>query len=353
MDSVSKILVLRYRSIGDILLANPALAALRRRFAGARISLVVDDIFKELLFENPNVDEVIAHPRRSDAPKWKVDLEMIRRFREEGFDMAVDLQSGPRGAWASLLSGAGIRVGHPYRLRNRLCYNIHGEKPLPEDHTWEVQFKTVRPLGIDWPEEPEFHLAFPSEKAASMKKKLEEAGLLFDRPLALLHPGARVGFKRWPAARMGQIGRWLVDERNAAVVLCGTEADADEIKAIRRASGYALPFFTGLSLGELAALIRMSSLVVCNDSGPMHMAGVLNTPTVALFGPSDPAVWEPVGSRKITLSCHPPMECMPCDQKGCPHEGHHCMTRIEPDEVKRAVDKLKALEGEPEQQNLL
>lgn len=354
LNSVRRILVLRYRSIGDILLSNPALAALRRRFPKAAISYVVDDVFEELLYKNPNVDEVITHPRLPSGPaRRRADLRMIKTIREGRFDMAVDLQSGPRGAWTAFFSGARVRVGHPFRLRNRLLYNVYGEKPTPMDHTWRVQFKTVRPLGIDWPDRPSFHLEFSENAAKSMRKRLEREGLMFDRPLVLLHPGARVRYKRWPAAKMGGLARWLVDERGAAVVLAGSNADGDEIKTIRRASGYALPYFTDLSLAELSALIKSAALLVCNDSGPMHMAGVLDTPVAALFGPSDPVVWEPVGARKAVLTCHPPMECMPCDQKGCPHEGRHCMARIEISDVKRAIDKLRALEGRPEQQRLI
>jgi ADP-heptose:LPS heptosyltransferase len=74
----------------------------------------------------------------------------------------------------------------------------------------------------------------------------------------------------------------------------------------------------------------------------MHMAGALNTPTVALFGPSDPVLWSPLGGPSITISAAP-MECMPCDQKSCPHEGDHCMTHIEIDEVKLAIKRLNVL----------
>jgi ADP-heptose:LPS heptosyltransferase len=141
---------------------------------------------------------------------------------------------------------------------------------------------------------------------------------------------------------MGELARWLVDEKKVAVFLAGSPADGPEIRKIRNASGYALPFFTELKLGELVALINRSALVVCNDSGPMHIAGVLNIPTIALFGPSDPHIWAPVGERNITLACAP-MECMPCDQKHCPYEGNHCMTRISVDEVKRAVGRIGVL----------
>lgn len=339
LDNIRKILVLRYRSIGDILLSNPALIGLRHRFPKANIHMVVDAPFVELLYNNPNVDVVIKHARKPDRPRWKDDLEMIKKLRSEKYDLAVDLHGGPRSSWTTLFSGARIRIGHRFRWRNYICYNMGGEPPSPTDHTWYVQFLTVKPLGIESPEYPRFHLDLPESEAEAMIIRLESAGFAFDHPLVLLHPGARVDFKRWPAEKMGELARWLVDEKQAAVALAGSAADVEEIKKIRRASGYALPYFTDLSIGELATLIKTSSLIVCNDSGPMHMAGVLGTPVVALFGPSDPQVWEPVGRRKVIVTC-PPLECMPCDQKGCPRAGNHCMTLIGVDEVKQAVERI-------------
>ena len=164
---------------------------------------------------------------------------------------------------------------------------------------------------------------------------------MFDRPIVVLHPGGRVPLKQWPSAKMGQLAKWLADDMGVAVVLAGSEKDTEEIRIIRRASGYALPWFTDLSLGELSALLTLARLLVCNDSGPMHMAGVLDVPTVAMFGPSDPLLWAPVGSRKRIVTCAP-MECMPCDQKNCPRHGDHCMMRIEVNEVKSAVKRLLA-----------
>lgn len=340
--SIRKILVLRYRSIGDILLSNPALKGLRDRFQDAKIHVLIDDDFEEVLADNKNVDRLILNPRKPAEAKWKSDIDMIRTLRAEKYDIAVDLHGGPRSSMFTLLSGATWRVGHPFRLRNRLSYNVPVTPALPDEHTWKVQFRVVAALGAKWPERPSFFLRVGEAAALSMKDKLERTGFTFDRPLVLLHPGARVMVKRWPAEKMGELARWLVDEKKVAVFLAGSPADGPEIRKIRSASGYALPFFTELKLGELVALILRSSLVVCNDSGPMHIAGVLNIPTIALFGPSDPQVWAPVGERNITLACAP-MECMPCDQKHCPYEGNHCMTRISVDEVKREVSRIGAL----------
>lgn len=341
-NSIKKILVLRYRSIGDILLSNPALHGLRKKFQKARIDVIVDDLFADVLRGNKNVNRLILNPRKPSGSKLKADFEMIQSLRAEKYDIAVDLHGGPRSSMFTLLSGAKWRVGHAFRLRNRLSYNIPVTNATTDEHTWRVQFKTVAALGVKWPDKPSYHITVSEDMAQSVVKRLEAAGLMFDRPLALFHPGARVMVKRWPAERMGELARWLVDEKGVAVVLAGSPADEEEIKKIRTASGYALPFFTDLKIGELVALIARSHLVVCNDSGPMHIAGVLNTPTLALFGPSDPNVWAPVGERKVILTCAP-MECMPCDQKRCPYEGNHCMTRIGVEDAKRAVNGLGVL----------
>jgi lipopolysaccharide heptosyltransferase II len=340
--SIRKILVLRYRSIGDILLANPSLRGLRATFPKAKIHIIVDDVFEDILLRNPNVDRVILNPRKPAAAKWKADLEMALKLRAEKYDVAVDLHGGPRSAVFTLLSGAKWRVGHAFRLRNRLSYNIPVATAHGDEHTWKVQFKAVAELGVKWPGAPEFFLAVSEASAASVSERLKKSGFSLDRPLVLLHPGARVAVKRWPAERMGELARWLVDEKGAAVFLAGSTADEEEIRKIRAASGYALPYFTDLKIGELAALISRSAMIVCNDSGPMHIAGVLSIPTIALFGPSDPHIWAPVGEKKIMLACAP-MECMPCDQKQCPYDGNHCMTRISVDEVKRAVGRMGVL----------
>jgi heptosyltransferase-3 len=340
--AIRRILVIRYRSIGDILLANPVLAALREAYPEATLDLLLDDVFVDVAAHNPSVDRVISHPRKVEGKRWKHDLACIRTIRAEKYDMVVDLQGGPRGAWLTMLSGAKVRVGHPFRLRNRLAYNVYGTHPAPDDHSWRVQFRMIENLGVVPPNEPTFFLHIDPAATMAIHDRLSRAGITMDRPLVLIHPGARIDVKRWPAEMMGALARWLVDERKAAVILAGAAADKEEIARIRRASGYALPASTDLTLPELAALIGGVDLMICNDSGPMHMAGVLGTPTVAFFGPSDPTIWHPVGTHNVLLTCSP-MACMPCDQKGCPHEGNHCMTRIPLSQAQQAVDRLGAL----------
>ena len=105
---------------------------------------MVDDVFVELLAGNPNVVNVTAHPRNAKRSKLLTDIGMIRMFRSGNYDLVVDLQGGPRGAWTSFFSGAKIRVGHYFKLRNSLLYNLRADTPSPVDHTWRVQFMIVR-----------------------------------------------------------------------------------------------------------------------------------------------------------------------------------------------------------------
>ena len=344
LTTIEKILVIRFRSIGDIILSNPVLKGLRGSFPGSKIHYLVDDVFEDILFNNPHIDKVITHPRSAEKQSIGKQMKSIKLLRQERYDAVVDLQAGPRGALTSLLTGAPIRAGHRFKMRNTICYNKYAKTPEPDCHTWKVQFAIARAIDVPWPKKPEFFLDTKDKNKNSVKLRFKQIGLMLDRPLAVLHPGARIYEKRWPGSKLGLLARWLVDNRGFAVILAGNHNDKDEIEAIRKASGYALPYFTDISLGELVGIINSVDLLVCNDSGPMHIAGALNIPTVAMFGPSDPALWSPIGSRK-SLVTPPPMECMPCDQKRCERTGNHCMTHIGIDDVKKAVDQLMTKQG--------
>lgn len=340
--SVGKILLIRYRSIGDILLTNPTLAAVREKFPNATIDMVVDDIFMSILKNNPNIDNVIGHKRNSKS--LIDDFLFIRKIRANNYDLVIDLQGGPRGAWLTFFSGAKYRVGMPFRWRNKIAYNIYGEEPESCDHTHIVQMKTVKPLGINRTSAPEYFLSVDETALLQIRKKL--AGFDFDKPLALLHPGARIFEKRWPSDKMGRLAKYLIDEKGFNLVIAGGNTDRDEVDKITASSGHALASFTDLTLDELIALISMAKLMVCNDSGPMHIAGVLNVPGIALFGPSDPKIWAPPGNNLVVVT-PPPMECMPCDQKNCHLTGEHCMTKIELADVITAIEKQNTTPAPP------
>lgn len=344
-DTVDKTLIVRLGAIGDIILSNPALAAVRTRFPKTSIHLLIDHNFSEIARDNPNIDDILLFPAKNEPKRHKKLFQFIKNVRSDKYDLVIDLDGTPRSAWLTFFTGGKIRLGPGTDWRSNFAYTLHSPSPEPVEHNQKTQRSILNPLGVDLSAQPVFFLSVDQESVAAIKERLTSFGMSFDRPTALLLPGAQDREKKWPAEKMGILARWLVDEKDMAVVIAGAESCKDEIDRIRKTSGYALPALTEFTLAELIALIDIADLVVCNHSGPMHIAGVLNRPTIALFGPTDPLVWAPVGKRKIILT-PTPMECMPCSHdKECPYKGDYCTSRIEVGEVKRAVNRLAAFDA--------
>jgi predicted lipopolysaccharide heptosyltransferase III len=342
--SIKKILVLRYRSIGDIILTGPALEALARTYPEARIDMVVDDVFADLLHGNPYINYVLLHQRgRRGLTKFQyfmMNLRFIRKIRKQRYDLVVDLHSGPRSSMLTMLSGARYRLGYRFRFRNKLAYNIPAAIGAPGLHTTDVLLQTLMPLDISMPEQKNLFLNFKEDDAAYIKNFLAKYGVTENDFVAVIHPGARIEEKRLPAEKMGAVARWMIDELGFKVVYAGNNADVPAITEIVRFSGRRGLIATNLSLGRLAALIGSSGLFLGNDSGPMHIASALGVPLVAFFGPSDPEVWAPLGDKSRVVRNSPRMECQPCDQKDCKVSGTHCMTKIRVNDIKRAVQSV-------------
>ncbi len=338
---IKKILVLRYRSIGDIILSAPALEALRLTFPTARIDMVIDDVFEDICYGHPNIDYLILHKRDTTGMTWFQKMVMgfkfVAKIRKQKYDMVIDLHGGPRSAPLAWLSGARYRVGYRLRLRSKLFYNVFIEASNPGANTSDVLLDAVKTVGCVMPEEKRLFLGYRPEDKEFVTGFLRKFGVSEKDRLVMMHPGARVDIKRLPAEKMGQLARWMVDELGVKVVYAGNNADIAEIASIVSYSGKRGLIATNLKLGHLSALIASCDLFVGNDSGPMHMAAALGVPVVAFFGPSDPVTWGPVTGQAKVVRNAPLMECQPCDQKNCPHIGVHCMTRIKLAEAKRAI----------------
>ncbi|MBI5177765.1 MAG: glycosyltransferase family 9 protein [Nitrospinae bacterium] len=342
--SIKKILVLRYRSIGDIILSGPALEALRLTYPSARIDMVVDDQFADICHGHPYIDYLLLHRRnRGNMSKFDyfmLNLKFIHKVRKAHYDLVVDLHSGPRSATLTLLSGARHRLGYRFRWRNKLAYNLAAPIGGPGVHTVEGLLQMLLPLNPVLPDTRTLRLAYPEEEKQFVRGFLEKHGVTDKDFLVMVHPGARVDVKRLPAEKMGSVVRWLIDELGAKVVYAGNNNDIAPIAEIVSYSGRRGLIATNLPLARLSALIGSCNLFLGNDSGPMHMAAALDVPVVAFFGPSDPTVWGPVGKNVRVVRNAPTMECQPCDQKKCPQTGMHCMTKIKLNDIKRAIAGL-------------
>lgn len=331
--SPARILVLRLSALGDVLLATPAVRALRARFPAAGIDWLVEEPYLPLVEGNPHV-RALAY-RKTGRHAGIQGLRRLRaELRERDYDLAVDLQGKPK-SW--FLRGAARRaVAVAKRSPGQAARALLGlDRPLTRVHAIDLCLEPLAPLGVESRgRELELRLGPAAvEEAATLS--------LPPRPVGIA-PGARWATKRWPAERFGEVAAGLAGAGFSPVLIAGP-GDGVEIAAVRSRlpPGVAAPDTAGLSVGGMAAVVSRLDLLVAGDSGPVHVASALGTPVLALFGPTSPERWRPLSARSAVLRL--PLPCSPCSNHGsraCPLGHHDCLRKLGVDEVLAAALRL-------------
>ncbi len=349
---VHRILVRSTNWIGDVVMISPALAALRRHYAGARIEVVATPGVADCLRGDPSVDEMIVFERRGRDAGAAGLLRFARRLRERRFDLAVLFPKAIGAALMAWLARIPVRIGLATDWRAWLLTHavpFHGG--LVERHHLEIFLDVARAAGctVDDPS-PSFHLA--DEDLAWADAFLRERNAGRYPFLLALHVGASKRQRGWHHERFAEAAMRIAESRNGGVVLLGAAGDREETDRVAaRLGGRALDACGRSTIRQMAALIARCSLFLGNDSGPMHLAGALGVPVVAVFGPGDPERTAPRTPRGkegsvITVSRHYP--CSPCRQaffRECypsPAGKPMCLESIGVDEVVAAAGALLA-----------
>jgi ADP-heptose:LPS heptosyltransferase len=284
------VLVLRLDRIGDLLMSLPALSALRRALPKARIRLAVGRWGEDIARTAP-VDEILvwSAPWAGRAREGAESLlELLRKawsLRADPPDLALDLQGDVRAALVMALTGAKTRVGY---ANTGGAYLLTHVVPLDETVSWVEQ--NLRAVGLalgapvlGGPVDP----LTPEERAAR-KDVLSQLGLEGRRPLVGIHPSGGRSVKEWDLPRWGRVGRRLSEAFGATLVVTGGEGDRALAAALLLELPGAFDLAGRLTLRETLALIASLDLFLSPDTGPMHMACAVGTPSVAVFGPTDP-----------------------------------------------------------------
>lgn len=278
-----RILIARLSAIGDVLHGLPVLCALREAFPQAFIGWVVEGVSAQLLRNHPALDELIAVPR-----KWlkspKTVLNLRRQLRALKFDVAIDMQGLTKSAVAARMSGARVRIGYDGHDGRELSRWLNNTLVTASGtHVIDRNLELLKPLGIAMPR-VQFQLNDTPQDVATAQAMLAERHL-HDR-FAVINPGAGWPSKVWPADRYAAVAHWLGKQHGmrSLVVWAGDQERAWAEQIVAGSGGFGV-LAPKTSLRELAAVTRQASLFVGSDTGPLHLAVAVGTPSVGMFGP--------------------------------------------------------------------
>ena len=320
--------------VGDMVLLTPALRALKHAYPESNLALLLRPLVTDLMETHPYVDTCIVDTKTGSRLKALTNL--VRRIRADAFDIAVVLHpTSFRNALIPFLARVPIRVGTNIAGRGALLTtSVKDNTGVHEVHRY---LRVLRLLNIaDAPDA----LAFWHTDADRqiIQDRLHAAGVSSSDRLVAINLGTTWRTKQWDITNFAKVIQQIVGRiPNIKVVLTGSPTEQEFVAALP--TSLSLINFVGkTSILQLGALLERCEVCLTCDSGPMHIAAAVGTPTVALFGPTDPVRHKPCGAGHTIIE--EPVECRPCYKRTCHRRDapYLCMTEIDPTEVVKMLE---------------
>ncbi|HMG75275.1 MAG TPA: lipopolysaccharide heptosyltransferase II [Pyrinomonadaceae bacterium] len=334
-DQIHRVVVRVPNWVGDAVMSVPALRELRRLLPEAQITLVSRSGAADIFIDAAFVDEVLIYDRAGLASTGN----QIREWRLRKFDLALLFQNAFEAAAIAFLSGTPTRMGYDTERRGLLLtHSLPSPSWKNERHESFYYLHLVAKLeelisGSTSVEnsEPRFDLDVSEDRKRKALRLLHEHGAHIDAALTVLCPGSiNSRAKRWPAERYAKLADRLA-ESGADVVLIGSPTESDVSQEICKLAQRQPIVLTGkTTVAEAAAIISIADVLIANDTGPAHIGAALHTPTLVIFGPTNPLTTYPFSSSAEIVRRAP--DCAPCMLRDCPID-HRCMTAITPEDV--------------------
>jgi len=336
------ILIIKLSAIGDVVHTLPALSALRMLYPDAHITWVIEEASSDIIQNNPHLDRILISRRKywlenlkrfRNIGKTIIEIRsLISELRDRHYDLVIDFHGLFKSSVFVLLSGGKRKLG--YDSMQELSGFFLNEK-IVEDmnkHAVDRYMDFPRYLGAEI-EQPEFVISFEEDNKIRVRRLLQENYIDSADSFVAINAIAFWKTKLWDNNKFARLCDRIVEELNYTVVFTGG-TNGGSIERIRSKMTQRSVNLEGrTSLRDLAYLYTLSALLVTTDSGPMHIAAAVKTPTVALFGPTDPTRTGPYGEHHIIIRKELP--CSPCFLKRC--DTNRCMQEISTDEVFEAI----------------
>lgn len=332
--SSKNILVKMPNWIGDLVMATPVLADLRSAFPKASITAMCKTPLCALLQEDVSIDELFCFTKPdNDFLRRQERRDIIAKIHAGAYDTGILLTNSFSSAWWFWQGNVKRRIGFAGNLRTWLLTDPV-ERVCQPVHQVEKYKRLLAPLSIPVSKTAPRLFVSPKEMEEA-KQLLFQRGYAEGKKLVGINPGAAYGSaKCWPPERFRELAQALLKEEDLYIIFFGDVSTASLVKEICQGLSPRVMNLAGMtSLRELMCLIKACSVLVTNDSGPMHIGAAFGTPLVALFGSTDEAATGPYGQAESVIHKH--VSCSPCFKRTCPID-FRCMKQISVEEVAEA-----------------
>jgi len=308
MTPPQKILIIRTDRIGDVVLTTPVIKILRESYPQARISILVAPLTKDLVADNPYLDEIMVDDRKGEHRGLRGFLKLIFQLREKQFDCAIVLHTKKRTNALCFLAGIPQRVGYKNnKFGFLLTHPIKDTRHYGEKHEAQYCLDVLKALEIE-SNSLEVNVSVQKESEQWMAKFCQENNIGQKDKFIAIHPGASDPAKCWPVDRFAKLIDALCHKYSAKIVIIGAfDIQAIAKKIMSQTSHPVLDLTGKIRVSQLVSLLKRADMLISNDSGPVHIAAGLETPVVSIFTRNQPGInperWKPLGlkSKVVTV----------------------------------------------------
>jgi len=346
-DRINNILVILRLKIGDVTVALPFFETLKKNFPESKISVFVSSVGKQLLEQEPYIDELVSWGDNGLREKINFFYTMIKK----SFDLSIVLDYKFSSNSIAFLSGAKWRIGYDFNGRGFLLN--YAPRALPYvfvpawkyknivefKHQSEIYLELLKEIGMEkYNKNIQWH--FSEQEILYSDRLLSKYNIEHGKLLIAIHPVVEVDSRQWPLERFAKLADRLHDKYKAEIIITGSIKERNKIDELLRFMKHNPINIAGnVNLRELALVLKKCKLLVTLDTGIMHLSSAVGVPTVAIFGPGESRVWYPYGIKHRVIY-KKELRCIGCKLSKCPRQNHLCMNLLSTDDVYREVSSV-------------
>lgn len=330
-STIKKILLIKLRGIGDVVLSTVVLENLRSNFPSSEIHYLTEKPSEQSIQNLDEISKVHLFSRKDIRGR----LNLLRKVRAEKYDLVFDFYSNPFTAQLTFLSRARYRAGFPYKGR-KYAYNLYGPEERGIHHAATLHLEFLKILGLDVKSD---NLKIAVDKVSqSFSKTYFKITFEVNDFIVAISPSGGWASKKCDPVKFAEIADAVVKKYNAKILLLwgpDDEKECDQIIRLMKNDAVKAP---KTNIQQMAAIISKCKMLIANDSGPMHISTAVGSPTLSLHGPTDPKLQGPYGEKHAWIN-KSDLHCIICNLLECPYN-HECFLQLDTNEIISKVDQL-------------